>query len=156
MQVLPKNLTEFLIRTHFKNHQLISMLVLMRTSLQFFQKLPGKVAVLLRTAARFSQKYFFKNHPSGDPDPDALPPTIVSESRTAKWYKSARRPIDEAERSFSWGQKIIPRLFPLSGRSGRLRRTEMCWGQWPNRTCRHGKFLRSFSLTLVTNQTRNM
>ena len=36
----------------------------MRTAPQFSQKLPGKVAVLLRTAARFSQKDFFKNHPS--------------------------------------------------------------------------------------------
>ena len=36
----------------------------MRTAPQFSQKLPGKVAVLLRTAARFSQKHLFKNHPS--------------------------------------------------------------------------------------------
>ena len=36
----------------------------MRTALQFSQKLPGKMAVLLRTAARFSQKYFSMNHPS--------------------------------------------------------------------------------------------
>ena len=39
-------------------------MVLMRTA--FSHKYPGKFVVLLRTAARFSQKYFFKKHPSGD------------------------------------------------------------------------------------------
>ena len=39
-------------------------MILMRTAARFSQKLHGKVVVLLRTAARFSQKYFFKKHPS--------------------------------------------------------------------------------------------
>ena len=64
MQVLPKNLSEFLIRTYFKNHHLFLAVVLLRTTLQFSHKSPGKFAVLLRTAMRFSPKTFFKNQPS--------------------------------------------------------------------------------------------
>ena len=37
----------------------------MRTEPQFSQTFIAKVMVLMRTAARFSQKTFFKNHPSG-------------------------------------------------------------------------------------------
>ena len=66
MQVLPNNLTEFLIRTYFKNHHLFLAVVLLRTALQFSHKSPGKFAVLLRTAVRFSPKTFFKNQPSVD------------------------------------------------------------------------------------------
>ena len=36
----------------------------MRTEPQFSQTFIAKVMVLMRTAARFSQKTFFKNHPS--------------------------------------------------------------------------------------------
>ena len=39
-------------------------MVLMRTAPQFSHKYPGKLVVALRTAVRFSQKYFFKKHPS--------------------------------------------------------------------------------------------
>ena len=41
-------------------------MVLMRTAPQFSHKYPGILVVLLKTAVRFSQKYFFKKHPSAD------------------------------------------------------------------------------------------
>ena len=52
-------------RTHFKKHHTFLMMVLMRTAPRISHKSPGKLVVLLRTAARFSQEYFFKKHPSG-------------------------------------------------------------------------------------------
>ena len=40
------------------------MVVLIRTAPQFSQTFIAKVTVLMKTAARFSKKTFFKNHPS--------------------------------------------------------------------------------------------
>ena len=53
-------------------------MVLMRTAPRFFHKYPGKLVVLLKTAVRFSQKYFFKKHPSDFVDfSSGVPPVCL-------------------------------------------------------------------------------